>query len=103
VAALIEGKVSTFEIKPEELGLDRAAPGALRGDDADHNAAALKAVLSGQKGPFRDVALLNAAAGLVVAEKADTLKAGLSLAQNSIDEGAAEASLHRLIKVSNAA
>ena len=101
VAALENGAVRTFEITPEEVGLKRAKPEALRGGDAEHNAKALMGVLKGERGPYRDVALLNAAAALVVAGKAADLKAGVALAQKSIDSGAAEGSLDRLIAVSN--
>jgi anthranilate phosphoribosyltransferase len=73
----------------------------LRGGDADTNAEALEAVLEGIKGPYRDVAVLNAAA-LVVAAKARDIARGVALAQHSIDSGGAEASLDRLIAVSNA-
>src|SRR5262249_40536208 len=58
IAALEDGKIRTFEIKPEDAGLARAKPETLRGGDADHNAAALLAVLTGTPGPFRDVALI---------------------------------------------
>jgi anthranilate phosphoribosyltransferase len=74
----------------------------LRGGDADHNARALLAVLKGKAGPFRDVAVLNAAAGLVVAGKATDLAHGVALAQKSIDSGEAEGSLDRLIVASGA-
>jgi anthranilate phosphoribosyltransferase len=101
VAALEGGKVTTFEIKPEEFGLTPAKPEQLRGADADSNAAALKDVLKGKKGPFRDVALLNAAAGIVVAGKAKNLKEGLAVAAKSLDSAEAEGRLDRLIAVSN--
>ena len=102
VASLDNGKVTTFEIAPEDVGLSRAKPEALRGGDAEHNAKALMSVLTGERGPYRDVALLNAAAALVVAGKAADLKAGVALAQKSIDSGEAEGSLGRLIAVSSA-
>ena len=102
VAALDGGKVATFEIKPDELGLAPAKPEQLRGGDAGANAAALKDVLKGKKGPFRDVALLNAAAAIVVAGKAKDLKDGLSIAAKSLDSAEAEGRLDRLIAVSNA-
>jgi anthranilate phosphoribosyltransferase len=101
VAALEHGDVRTFEIVPESLGIARVKPDALRGGDAAANAAALKAVLEGRKGAYRDVAVLNAAAALVVAAKAQTLAEGLKLAQHAIDSGGAEGSLDRLIAVSN--
>jgi anthranilate phosphoribosyltransferase len=102
VASLETGEVRLFEITPEDVGLKRAKPEALRGGDADHNARALLAVLKGKAGPFRDVAVLNAAAGLVVAGKATDLAQGVVLAQKSIDSGEAEGSLDRLIVVSGA-
>jgi anthranilate phosphoribosyltransferase len=102
VAALENGVVRCFEIAPEDVGLPRSKPEALRGGDADTNAEALKAVLEGIKGPYRDVAVLNAAAALVVAAKARDLADGVALAQRSIDSGEAEGSLDRLIAVSNA-
>jgi anthranilate phosphoribosyltransferase len=101
VASLEHGAVTTFEIVPEALGLARATPDALRGGDADANAAALMAVLQGRKGPYRDVAVLNAAAALVVAGQVKTLADGIKLAAHTIDSGEAEAALDRLIAVSN--
>src|SRR5215475_11310407 len=101
VAALEHGKVRTFEIEPESLGIARVKPEQLRGGDATANAAALKAVLEGCKSPYRDAAVLNAAAALVVAAKVETLADGLRLAQHAIDSGEAEASLGRLIAISN--
>lgn len=102
VASLENGTVTTFEIAPEDVGLARVAPEALRGGDAAANAVALKAVLEGRKGPYRDVAIFNAAAALVVAGKAADLAGGAALAAQAIDSGAAEGSLGRLIAVSNA-
>jgi anthranilate phosphoribosyltransferase len=102
VASLENGTVQRFEITPEDAGLPRTKPEALRGGDAETNATALKAVLEGKKGAFRDVAALNAAAALVVAGVARDLKSGVALAQKSIDSGEAEGRLDRLIAVSNA-
>jgi len=102
VAALENGKVTTFEIKPEELGFAKAKPEDLRGADAEANAAALMDVLRGKKGPFRDVAILNAAAAIVVAGKAKDLKDGVAVASKSVDSAEAESRLDRLIAVSNA-
>jgi len=103
VAALDKGAIRTFEIKPEDIGLARAKPEALRGGDAEHNARALLDVLKGKASAFRDVALFNAAAALVVAGKAKDLKDAAGLARKSIDSGEAEGRLDRLIAVSNAA
>jgi anthranilate phosphoribosyltransferase len=102
VAALENGAVRAFEVTPEEVGVARVKPEALRGGDAGHNAQALGDVLKGKKGPFRDVALLNAAAGLIVAGRAKDLKAAIALAEKSVDSGEAESRLQRLIKISNA-
>jgi anthranilate phosphoribosyltransferase len=102
VAALENGTVRTFEITPEEVGIARVKPQALRGGDAEANAAALKAVLEGKKGAFRDIAVLNAAAALIVAGKAKELSGAVALAEKSLDSGEAEACLDRLIAVSNA-
>src|SRR6185437_9993540 len=102
VAALENGRVRSFEITPEDAGLQRSKPDALRGGDAEHNAKALLGVLQGKGGPFRDVAVLNAAAALIVAGKATDLKEGAALAAKSIDTGEAEGRLDRLIAVSNA-
>jgi anthranilate phosphoribosyltransferase len=101
VAALQDGAVTTFEIAPEDVGIARVKPDALRGGDAGHNAEALRAVLQGVKGAYRDIAVLNAAAALVVAGKAATLADGVKLAGRTIDSGAAEGALQRLIAVSN--
>lgn len=101
VAALEAGEIKTFEITPEEAGLTRAAPESLKGGDANANAAALKAVLLGTPGPYRDVALLNAAAALIIAGRASNLKDAVALGAKSIDSGAAAARLSKLIAVSN--
>ncbi len=100
VAELKSGKVRTFEISPEDAGLSRVEPDALKGGDAEVNAKALLAVLKGAKNAFREVAVLNAAAALIVAGKAENLKDGATLAAKSIDSGEAEGRLDRLIAVS---
>jgi anthranilate phosphoribosyltransferase len=100
VAELKGGKIRTFEVTPEDAGLPRSALGALKGGDADSNARALLDVLKGKAGPFRNVAILNAAAALIVAGKAKDLKDGAALAAKSIDSGEAEGRLDRLIAVS---
>ncbi len=101
VASLRDGKVSVFEIVPEDVGLTRVEPSALVGGEAKHNAAALHAVLAGEPGPYRDITLLNAAAVLVVAGRADDLGAGMELATKSIESGEASRRLDRLVAVSN--
>jgi anthranilate phosphoribosyltransferase len=101
VAALANGGIRTFEVSPEEVGLKKVKPEALRGGDAAQNAAALRDVLTGKQGAFRDVAILNAAAALVVAGKAKDLKEGVAIAAKAVDSGEAEGRLERLIVVSN--
>jgi anthranilate phosphoribosyltransferase len=103
VAALENGKVRLFEVTPDEAGLPRVKPEALKGSDATQNAKTLLDVLKGKKSAFRDVSILNAAAALIVAGKAKNLKDGAALAVKSIDSGEAEGCLDRLIAVSNAA
>jgi anthranilate phosphoribosyltransferase len=101
VAALENGSIRSFEVSPEDVGLKRVAGEALKGGDAAANAFALRNVLSGLPSPYRDVALLNAAAALVVAGRAKDLKEGLALGTKSLDEGAAADRLKRLVAVSN--
>jgi anthranilate phosphoribosyltransferase len=101
VAELKDGKVETFTVTPEDAGLKRATRADLMGGSAEDNADAIRKLLAGEKGPFRDVVLLNAAAALVVAGKAGSLKDGVSQAADAIDTGAARGVLDRLVVVSN--
>jgi anthranilate phosphoribosyltransferase len=101
VAALEKGEIRTFEVTPEEAGLARVGGEALKGGDADANAVSLQSVLDGKPSAFRDVALLNAAAALIVAGRARTLKEGVALGAQSLDSGAAATRLKHLIAVSN--
>ena len=101
VAALKGGDITTFDVTPEEAGLPIAQLEALKGGDAEHNAAAIRAVLDGAEGAFRDIVLLNAAAALIVASRAVDLASGERLDAQSIDSGAAKQSLHRLVTISN--
>ncbi|WP_438277928.1 anthranilate phosphoribosyltransferase [Nitrobacter sp.] len=101
VAALENGNIRTFEVSPDDAGLPRTAGDALKGGDAEANAASLCGVLEGKPGAFRDVALLNAAAALIVAGKAKNLKDGVALGAKSLDSGAAMNKLKQLIAVSN--
>jgi len=101
VAALEGGAIRTFEITPDDAGLPRANGDALKGGDAAANAVALKGVLDGKPGAYRDVALLNAAAALIVAGRARDLKDGVAIGTQALDEGAAAERLTQLIAVSN--
>ena len=102
VVELKDGHIHAFDITPEDAGVKRATLADLKGGDPSHNAAALTAVLDGAHGPYRDIAILNSAAALVVAGKANNLMEGAALAAQSIDEGRARAALARLVAVSNA-
>jgi anthranilate phosphoribosyltransferase len=101
IATLRNGTVATFELTPAEAGLDPAPLEAIKGADAAHNAEALRAVLGGARGPYRDTVLLNAGAALVVAGRAGDIHQGIRLATFSIDQGQARARLDRLVSVSN--
>ena len=102
VASLEDGKVHEFTITPEDAGLKRAELRDLKGGNPDENAKAIKRILAGEHGAFRDIAVLNAAASLVVAGSAKTLNDGARLAEAAIDNGKAAAALDTLIKISNA-
>ena len=97
VAELKDGVVSTFEVTPEDAGLTRATMADLKGGDAAVNAAALRQVLEGARGAYRDIVLLNTAAALVVGGRVQTLREGVAMAATSIDGGAARAALERLV------
>jgi anthranilate phosphoribosyltransferase len=101
VAVVDAGKVSTFRISPRNAGLPVARPEDLTGGNAVENAAHIRAVLGGLKGPLRDIVLLNAAAALLVAGKASTLREGVALAADSIDSGKALAVLEALVPLSH--
>lgn len=103
VAQLDGGRITLFQIAPADVGLPLCEAGELKGGDAAFNAAALRAVLHGERNAYRNVAALNAAASLVVAGRASTLPEGFAMAQAAIDSRAAAARLDRLIAVSNAA
>lgn len=102
VAELRDGQVRARNVTPEEAGLPRATIASLTGGDAAHNAAALRDVLAGHPSAYRDIVLLNTAAALIVAGRAETLKDGVALAAQSIATGAARRSLDRLIEITNA-
>jgi anthranilate phosphoribosyltransferase len=100
VVELISGQIRRAVVNPAELGLEPAPGEAIRGGTAQANAATIRSVLGGERGPRRDIVLLNAAAGLVAAGRASDLKEGLVGAAEAIDSGAAAASLERLVEVS---
>lgn len=100
VAELKGGTITVFETTPEDAGLPSASLDDLRGGDAKTNAAALRAVLDGQPGAYRDIVLMNAGAALIVGGKAESLAHGVSLAADAIDSGRARRALDRLIAIS---
>lgn len=102
VAEWKDGAVRRFQITPEDAGLPRASLADLRGGDAEENATALRALLTGAPGPYRDVVLLNAAAALVVADRASDLKDGVTIAARAIDDGSAARSLETLARITSA-
>ena len=102
VTELKDGKLSEFEITPEDYGITRVDIADLRGGAPEVNAAALTALLNGESGAYRDIVRLNAGAALYIAGLADSVEAGIVTATKSIDSGKAKAALNKLIKVTNA-
>jgi anthranilate phosphoribosyltransferase len=102
VGELRDGQVHTYEIAPEEFGLQRAKLDDISGGDAARNAALIREVLSGKKSARRDVVLLNASAALVAAGRADHLRDALPIAAKAIDSGAALAKLNALVAFTSA-
>ncbi|NQV48259.1 MAG: anthranilate phosphoribosyltransferase [Rhodospirillaceae bacterium] len=101
VAELKDGKVTTFEVTPADAGLKTASPADLKGGDPETNAEALRALLSGAAGPYRDIVVYNAGAALLVAGKAANIKQGAEMAAAAIDSGAAQGALDKLVAITN--
>lgn len=101
VSELIDQRVSNYLLSPEDFGLAPCTLEDLRGGDAQENAQIARDILSGETGPKRDMVLLNSAAALYIAGKADGLKAGVETARELIDSGKAAAKLEELVRVSN--
>ncbi|WP_027058955.1 anthranilate phosphoribosyltransferase [Mesorhizobium loti] len=101
VAELIGGEIRSFTLTPDEVGLKRHTKDELRGGDAAYNAKALRDMLGGAAGAYRDTVLMNAGAGLVIAGKATTLGDGIALAAQAIDSGRALQVLDHLVEISN--
>jgi anthranilate phosphoribosyltransferase len=102
VAEAHEGSVRTYEVTPEEFGIKPATLSDIFGGNANENAAIIRGVLSGKKSPHRDVVILNSAAALVAAGRADRLSAAIPLAIQSIDSGMAAAKLETMTQFSAA-
>jgi len=96
-----EGQTRLFTVTPEAVGIERVSLEALRGGDPKANAAALTALLAGERGAYRDIVALNAAAAFLVADRVQTLREGLDLAFAVIDDGRAREALARLVAATN--
>ncbi|MEO5375772.1 MAG: anthranilate phosphoribosyltransferase [Alphaproteobacteria bacterium] len=101
VAEVRGGTVTRFTVTPQAAGLALARPEDLKGGDAIDNAAAMRALLDGAPGPFRDIALMNAAAALVVAGRVADLREGVIQAAAVVDSGAARTTLARFVAITN--
>ena len=101
VVELINGKINSFDIHPEDAGLPTHKLSEILGGSPDENAAKLEALLKGEKSAYRDAVLFNASAALMIAGKCDTLKDGVEYSVESIDSGKANEALEIVKKVSN--
>ena len=102
VAEVRDGTIRTYEVTPEEFGFQRASLADISGEDAAANAKLIQRILDGERSARRDVVVLNAAAALVAAGKADHLRDTVPLAEQSIDSGAAAAKLTALVEFTRA-
>ena len=101
VTELKDGKIHTFEVRPSDAGLPPATLEDLKGGDATVNAAAIRELLGGEQGAFRDIVVLNAGAALLVGGKAATLREGAERAARAIDDGSAARTLDQLVAATN--
>ena len=97
IAQLVDGNISTLEVSPRDAGLPSTDIDKLKGGSPEENAKAIRDLLEGAKGPYRDIVLFNSSAALVVAEKAADLKEGVEVAADSIDSGKAKDALTKLL------
>ncbi|SMQ64539.1 anthranilate phosphoribosyltransferase [Devosia lucknowensis] len=101
VAQIVDGDLRSFELHPEQVGLDLTDPKDLLGGEPAENAAAIVALFDGASGAYRDTVLLNAGAALLVADKVGTIEDGIAMARDTLESGKAKATLARLVAVSN--
>jgi anthranilate phosphoribosyltransferase len=101
VAEFKNGSVRSFEVVPEDAGLPRATLDDLKGGEPAHNAALMRGLLAGEPGKLRDIVLLNAAAALIVADRAGDLREGVAIAADALDSGKAARVLERLVAETN--
>lgn len=99
VAEVKDGRVTTFEVSPEDAGIERARSGDLKGGDSEFNAQAIRAVLRGEPSRLRDAVLFGTAAVLLVADRVGDLREGAACAAAAIDGGGAAAALERMIAI----
>lgn len=99
VAEYRDGQTRLFTVTPEAVGLPRASLADITGGAPPQNAQALRQLLAGEAGPYRDIVLLNAAAAFLVADKVETLREGVALAASVIDDGRAQAALDTLVSI----
>ncbi len=102
VAELKDGNIRSFTISPDTYGIERADPTELKGQDAEYNAKALRRLLGGEHGAYRDIVLLNAAAGLIIGGKAEDMEQGIAIATEAIDSGAAQQVITQLARITSA-
>ena len=101
VCELEKGKIRKFKIKPEDYGIKRSKPSDIKGGNAKENADIISAILGGERGPRRDIAILNAGAGLFLGAKAKDVMGGIRLAAEAVDSEKAKEKLEMLIKITN--
>ena len=101
VSAYEDGKVTNFEVSPADAGIPFSKTEDIKGGDAEENAKAMTAMLSGEKGAFRNIVIYTAAAALIVADKASNLKEGAAIAADAIDSGKARKALDMMVRITN--
>lgn len=101
VSELKNGKITSFEVNPKDAGLPITKLKNLKGGNASYNAAAVRLMLNGKLSAYRDIVIFNAAAALLIADKAKSLKEGAEIAAEAIDNGRAKATLDKLVKITN--
>src|SRR5262249_37686283 len=101
ISEVREGMVRTFALRPDDFGLPRASLAELRGGDREQNAEIIRAVLGGERGPRRDIVLMNAAAALVIGARAHDFREGAAAAARAVDSGTARQKLENLVALSH--
>ena len=101
ITALKDGAITQFELSPADFGLATASLADIKGGTPDQNAAALRSVLAGETGAYRDIVLMNAAAALMAAGRAEAIEGAMAMATSSIDTGAAARALAGLVSATN--